>query len=96
LSASLALSLFYFHCFRAGFAKRFNQALNVNAFPECLLTDCMLLDVVGAAQWNYTPVIWLLPHPRIATIANVSAFDWHILTAIDAAMKSPNKVKVSY
>jgi hypothetical protein len=90
------LRLFYFRCFRAGFAKRFNQPFNVDAFPERLLTDCVLLVVMGAAQWNYSPIIWLLPHACVAAKANMGAFNRHILTAIDSAMKSPNKVKVSY
>jgi hypothetical protein len=81
------LRLFYFRRFRAGFAKRFNQAFNVNAFPEGLLTNRMLLIVMGAAQWDNAPIVWLLPHPCTATIANVSALNRHILTAIDAAME---------
>jgi hypothetical protein len=76
-----------FRSFRAGFAKRFNQALNVNAFPECLLTNRMLLVVMMAAQWDNAPIVRLLPHPCTAAIANVSAFNRHILTAIDAAME---------
>jgi hypothetical protein len=43
------LSLFNLTRFRAGFAKGFNQSLNVNTFPKGLLTHCMLLscDVRG-------------------------------------------------
>jgi len=40
------LRLFYFQRLRAGFAKRFNQALNVDAFPELVFrteTDLALL-----------------------------------------------------
>jgi hypothetical protein len=81
------LRLFNFLSLRTGFAKRFNQGFNVNAFPECLLTDCMLLVMMGAAQWDYSPIVWLLPHPCTAAIANVSALNRHILTAIDSAME---------
>jgi hypothetical protein len=81
------LRLLNLFCLWAGFAKRFNQGFNVNAFPECLLTDCMLLVMMGAAQWDYSPIVWLLPHPCTAAIANVSALNRHILTAIDSAME---------
>jgi hypothetical protein len=84
---SLALSLFNLTSLWAGFAKRFNHGFYVNAFPKRLLPDCMLLIVVIAAQWNYSPIIWLLPHPCVAAKANVGAFNRHILTAINAAME---------
>jgi hypothetical protein len=76
-----------FSSFWTGFAKRFNQGFNINAFPECLLTDCMLLSVMSAAQWDYSPIIWLLSHPCTAAITNVSAFNRHLLAIIYAAMK---------
>jgi hypothetical protein len=47
--ASLALRLFNFTRLWAGFAKGFNQGFNVDALPECLLTDCVLLAVMFAA-----------------------------------------------
>jgi hypothetical protein len=87
LFASSFLRLFYFRRFWAGFAKRFNQAFNVNAFPKCLLTNRMLLVVMGAAQWDNTPIVWLLPHTCPAAKANMSALNRHILTAIDSAME---------
>jgi hypothetical protein len=45
----LSLSLFNLTRLWAGFAKGFNQGLYVDALPERLLTDCMLLagDVRG-------------------------------------------------
>jgi hypothetical protein len=81
------LRLFYFSRFRAGFAKRFNQAFNVNAFPEGLLTNRMLLVVMGAAQWDNAPIVWLLPHACPAAKPNMSALNRHILTAIDSTME---------
>jgi hypothetical protein len=81
------LRLFYFCRFRAGFAKRFNQGFNVNAFPECLFTNRMLLVVMMAAQWDNAPIVWLLSHTCPAAKANMSALNRHILTAIDAAME---------
>jgi hypothetical protein len=71
----------------AGFAKGFNQGFYVDALPERLLTDCMLLAVMFAAQWDNAPIIWLLPHPCTATIANMSAFNWHPLATISGAME---------
>jgi hypothetical protein len=47
----------------------------------------MLLAVMFAAQWDNAPIIWLLPHPCTATIANMSAFDWHPLATISGAME---------
>jgi hypothetical protein len=85
--ASLALSLLNLTRLWAFFAKGFNQSLNVNVFPERLFTNCMLLGVMSAAQWNYSPIIWLLSHPCTTTIANMSAFDWHIFATFYAAMK---------
>jgi hypothetical protein len=81
------LRLFYLRRLRAGFAKRLNQALNVDTFPECLLTDCMLLIMMLAAQWNNAPIVWLLPHSCTTTQSHMSALNWHILTAIDSAME---------
>jgi hypothetical protein len=46
---SLALSLFDFTRFWAGFAEGFNQSLYVDTLPERLLTDYMLLAVMFAA-----------------------------------------------
>jgi hypothetical protein len=92
LFASLALSLFNLTRLWAFFAECFNQGLNVDAFPECLLTNCMLLSVMSAAQWDYSPIIWLLSHPCPATIANMGAFDRHILATIDRAMERSNEV----
>jgi len=86
------LRLFNLTSLWAGFAKRFNQSFNVNAFPERLLTNCMLLDMMGSTQWDYSPIIWLLPHPCVAAKTDMGAFNRHILTAINAAMKFPNKV----
>jgi hypothetical protein len=68
-------------------AECFNQSLYVNALPKGLLTNCMLLDVVGATQRNYSPIVWLLPHACVAAKANMSALNRHILTAIDSAME---------
>jgi hypothetical protein len=81
------LSLFNLTGFRAGFAKGFYQSLNVNTLPKGLLTHCVLLTVMFAAQWDNAPIIWLLPHPCTATIANMSAFDWHPLATISGAME---------
>jgi hypothetical protein len=81
------LRLFYFRCLRAGLAKRFNQAFNVNAFPKGLLTNRMLLVVMGAAQWDNAPIVWLLSHSRVAAKTDMGALNRHILTAIDSAMK---------
>jgi hypothetical protein len=86
-SASLFLRLFNLTRLWAGFAECFDQSLYVDAFPERLLTNCMLLGVMSAAQWNYSPIIWLLSHPCTAAITNMSALNRHILTAINAAMK---------
>jgi hypothetical protein len=86
------LSLFNLTSLWTSFAKGFNQSLNVNVFPERLFTDCMLLGVMGAAQWDYSPIIWLLSHPCTAAIANMSAFNRHILTAINGAMERSNEV----
>jgi hypothetical protein len=52
----------------------------------------MLLVMMVAAQWDYSPIVWLLSHPCTAAIANMGALNRHILTTIDAAMKRPNKV----
>jgi hypothetical protein len=93
---SLALRLFNLTRLWAGFAECFNQSLYVNAFPERLLTDCMLLGVMSAAQWDYSPIIWLLPHPCTTTIANMSAFDRHILATIDRAMERSNKIEMAW
>jgi hypothetical protein len=49
LSASLVLSLFDLTRLWAGFAKGFNQSLNVGSVPKRLLTNCMLLPVMFAA-----------------------------------------------
>jgi hypothetical protein len=49
LFASLALSLFNFTSLWAGFAERFNHGFYVDAFPERLLTHCVLLAVMFAA-----------------------------------------------
>jgi hypothetical protein len=94
--ASLFLRLFNLTRFWAGFAKRFNQSFYIDALPECLLTDCMLLSVMSAAQWDYSPIIWLLSHPCTAAIANMSAFDRHILATIDRAMKGSNEVQMTW
>jgi hypothetical protein len=67
------LSLFNLTRLWAGFAKGFYQSLNVNTFPKGLLTNCMLLAVMFAAQWDYSPIIWLLPHPCTATKPDMSA-----------------------
>jgi hypothetical protein len=45
----LALSLFNLTRFWAGFAEGFNQSFYVDALPERLLTNCMLLAVMFAA-----------------------------------------------
>jgi hypothetical protein len=92
LSASLALSLFNLTRLWAGFAEGFNQSFYVDALPERLLTNCVLLAVMFTAQWDYSPIIWLLSHPCTATIANVSAFNRHLLAIIYAAMKRSNEV----
>jgi hypothetical protein len=47
--ASLALSLFNLTRLWAGFAECFYQGLYVDALPERLLTNCMLLAVMFAA-----------------------------------------------
>jgi hypothetical protein len=88
----LALSLFNLTRLWAGFAKRLNQGFYVYALPKGLLTNCMLLAVMFAAQWDYSPIIWLLPHPCTAAIANVSAFNRHLLAIIYAAMERSNEV----
>jgi hypothetical protein len=84
---SLFLCLFNLTRLRACFAKRFNHSFYIYAFPERLLTNDVLVPVVFAAQWDYSPIIWLLSHPCTATIANVSAFNRHLLAIIYAAMK---------
>jgi hypothetical protein len=84
---SLFLCLFNLTRLRAGFAKRFNQSFYVDALPERLLTDNVLVPVVFAAQWDYSPIIWLLSHPCTATITNVGAFNRHLLAVIYAAME---------
>jgi hypothetical protein len=78
----LALSLFNLTRLWAGFAECLNQSFYVDAFPERLLSNYVLVPVMFAAQWDYSPIIWLLPHPCTATIANMSAFDWHLLATI--------------
>jgi hypothetical protein len=92
LFASLALSLFNLTRLRAGFAEGFDQSFYVDAFPERLLSNYVLVPVMFAAQWDYSPIIWLLPHPCTATIANVSAFNRHLLAIIYAAMERSNEV----
>jgi hypothetical protein len=92
LSASLVLSLFDLTRLWAGFAERFDHGLNVDAFPERLLTYGMLLMVVVFAKRNCSPIVWLLPHPCTAAYPDVRDFDRHILAAINAAMKRSNKV----
>jgi hypothetical protein len=77
------LRLFNLTRLRAGFAEGFNQSFNVDSLPERLLTDYVLIPVMFAAQWNYSPIIWLLPHPCTAAKPDMSAFDWHLLTSID-------------
>jgi hypothetical protein len=47
--ASLALCLFNLTRLWAGFTEGFNQSFYVNALPERLLTNCMLLAVMFAA-----------------------------------------------
>jgi hypothetical protein len=86
-SASLFLRLFNLTRLWAGFAKCFYHRFNVDAFPKRLLTDDVLVPVVFAAQWDYSPIIWLLSHPCTATITNVSAFNRHLLAVIYAAME---------
>jgi hypothetical protein len=81
------LSLFNLTRLWAGFAKGFNQSLNVNTFPKGLLTDCMLLAVMFRHNGTTRQSVWLLPHPCTATIANMSAFDWHPLATISGAME---------
>jgi hypothetical protein len=49
LFVSLALRFFNLTHLWAGFAERFYQGFNVNAFPERLLANCMLLAVMFAA-----------------------------------------------
>jgi hypothetical protein len=49
LFASLVLRLFNLTRLWAGFAKGFNQSLNVNTFPKRLLSNCVLLAVMFAA-----------------------------------------------
>jgi hypothetical protein len=94
ISQSLVLSLFNLTRLWAGFAEGFNQSLNVNTFPKRLLTNCVLLAVMFAAQWDYSPIVWLLPHPCTAAIANMSAFDWHPLATILGTMERSNKVQM--
>jgi hypothetical protein len=84
---SLVLSLFNLTSLWAGFAECFDHSFDVDAFPERLLTDDVLVPVVFAAQWDYSPIIWLLSHPCTAAITNVSAFNRHLLAIIYAAMK---------
>jgi hypothetical protein len=86
-SASLVLSLFNLTRLWTGFAERFDHGFNIDAFPERLLTDYMLVPVMFAAQWNYSPIIWLLSHPCTASITNVSAFNRHLLAVVYAAME---------
>jgi hypothetical protein len=88
----LALSLFNLTRLWAGFAECFNQSFYVDAFPERLLSNYVLVPVMFAAQWDYSPIIWLLPHPCTAAIANVSAFNRHLLAIIYAAMERSNEV----
>jgi len=95
LFASLVLSLFNLTSLWAGFAERFDHGLNVDAFPERLLANYMLVPVMFAAQWNYSPIIWLLPHSCTAAITNVSAFDRHLLAVVYAAMERSNEVQVA-
>jgi hypothetical protein len=83
----LALRLFNLTRLWAGFAECFNQSFYVNALPERLLTDNVLVPVMFAAQWDYSPIIWLLSHACTAAITNVSAFNRHLLAIIYAAMK---------
>jgi hypothetical protein len=92
----LALSLFNLTRLWAGFAECFNQSLYVDAFPERLLSNYVLVPVMFAAQWDYSPIIWLLSHPCTATIANMSAFDRHILATIDRAMERSNKIEMTW
>jgi hypothetical protein len=92
LFASLALSLFNLTRLWAGFAECFNQSLYVNAFPERLLTNCVLFTMMLSAQRNNAPIIRLLPHACTAAYPDMRDFDRHILTAIDAAMERSNKV----
>jgi hypothetical protein len=92
LSASLVLCLFDLTCLWAGFAERFDHGFYVDAFPERLLTDYMLVPVMLAAQWDYSPIIWLLSHPCTTTIANVSAFNRHLLAVVYTAMERSNEV----
>jgi hypothetical protein len=84
---SLFLCLFNLTRLRAGFAECFDQSFHVDAFPERLLTNDVLVPVVFAAQWDYSPIIWLLSHPCTAAITNVGAFNRHLLAIVYAAMK---------
>jgi hypothetical protein len=84
---SLFLCLFNLTRLRAGFAECLDHSFDVYALPERLLTNDMLVPVVFAAQWDYSPIIWLLSHPCPATITNVSAFNRHLLAIIYAAME---------
>jgi hypothetical protein len=76
------LSLFNFTRLWAGFAECFDQGFYVDAFPERLLTDYVLVSMMFTAQWDYSPIVWLLPYPCTATQPYMSAFDWHLLTTI--------------
>jgi hypothetical protein len=90
----LALSLFNLTRLWAGFAEGFNQSFYVDALPERLLTNCVLLAVMFTAQWDYSPIIWLLSHPCTATITNVSAFNRHLFTSLDRTMERSNEVQM--
>jgi hypothetical protein len=94
LFASLALSLFNLTRLRAGFAEGFDQSFYVDAFPERLLSNYVLVPMMLSTQRNNAPVIRLLPHACTAAYPDMCDFDRHILTAIDAAMKRSNEVHV--
>lgn len=56
--------------------------------PECALTDLVLAGMAIPAKADRIPIIWLLPHARTGSDANVGNFNSGHFTAIRASMAS--------